>query len=84
MLNRGALEDARLEAKDTKKSEAKAKDSLLRTDPLETKEIGANVFEKKALNFFSGHLRLRKTIKIFPNFPRGFWRFPAKFQRFKK
>ena len=29
-------------------------------------------------------LQLRKTKKVFANFPRGFWRFPTKFQRFKK
>ena len=27
-------------------------------------------------------LQLRKTKKVFANFPRGFWRFPTKFQRF--
>ena len=29
-------------------------------------------------------LRVRKTKKVFANFPRGFWRFPTKFQLFKK
>ena len=29
-------------------------------------------------------LQLRKTKKVFANFPRGFWRFPTKLQRFKK
>ena len=29
-------------------------------------------------------LQLRKTKKVFANFPRGFWRFPTKFQRLKK
>ena len=29
-------------------------------------------------------LQLRKTKKVFANFPRGFWRFPTKFQLFKK
>ena len=29
-------------------------------------------------------LQLRKTKNVFANFPRGFWRFPTKFQRFKK
>ena len=28
--------------------------------------------------------QLQKTKKVFTNFPRGFWRFPTKFQRFKK
>ena len=28
-------------------------------------------------------LQLRKIKKVFTNFPRGFWRFPTKFQRFK-
>ena len=28
-------------------------------------------------------LQVRKTKKVFANFPRGFWRFPTKFQRFK-
>ena len=34
--------------------------------------------------FFFGDFHLRKTKKVFANFLRGFWRFPAKFQRFKK
>ena len=29
-------------------------------------------------------LQVRKTKKVFANFPRGFWRFPTKFQPFKK
>ena len=29
-------------------------------------------------------LQVRKTKKVFANFPRGFWRFPTKFQLFKK
>ena len=29
-------------------------------------------------------LQLRKTKKVFANFPRDYWRFPTKFQRFKK
>ena len=29
-------------------------------------------------------LQLRKTKKVLANFPRGFWRFPTKFQRFKR
>ena len=29
-------------------------------------------------------LQFRKTKKVFANFPLGFWRFPTKFQRFKK
>ena len=29
-------------------------------------------------------LRVRKTKKVFANFPRGFWRFSTKFQLFKK
>ena len=28
-------------------------------------------------------LQLRKTKKVLANFPRGFWHFPTKFQRFK-
>ena len=40
-----------------------------------------NKFFKK---LFSGDLHLRKTKKVFENFLRGFWRFPTKFQRFKK
>ena len=28
-------------------------------------------------------LQLRKTKKVFASFPRGFWRFPTKFKRFK-
>ena len=29
-------------------------------------------------------LQVKKTKKVFANFPRGFWRFPTKFQLFKK
>ena len=29
-------------------------------------------------------LQVRKTKKVLANFPRGFWRFPTKFQLFKK
>ena len=79
-----------------------------RTDPLEAKDTGASVLQKKGFQkifssnlkkkvfkiffqakkvfkkFFSGDFSLRKTKKGFTNFLRGFWRFPTKFQRFKK
>ena len=65
-LSRGEVEDTRLEAKDTKKAEAKAKDSLSedrlsRGQELEcsrprprTKDTAASVFQKKrsAIKFF--------------------------------
>ena len=41
MIIRGRVEDTRLEAKDTKKSDAKAKDSLSEADPLEAKNRNA-------------------------------------------
>ena len=59
MVNRGGVEDTRLEAKDTKKSEAKAKDSLSEDRPSRgqgqefsrprprTKDTAASVFQKK-------------------------------------
>ena len=84
MLNRGAVKDTRLDAKAKDTKNPTPRTALPRTDPLEIKDVGANVLEKKGPKFFSGHLQLRKTIKVFPNFPRGFWRFPTKFQRFKK
>ena len=75
-----------------KKSEAKAKKTLPRTDPLEAKDRNArsqgqgprtlaHAFSKKKVFkiFFSGDLQKRKTIKVFANFPRGFWRFPTYF-----
>ena len=41
--------------------------------------------EKGLQKFFSGNLHLRKPKKkVFADFPQGFWRFPTKFQRFKK
>ena len=69
---RGGVEDTRLEAKakDTKKSEAKAKDSLSEDRASQgqrqecsrprprTKDIGASVLQKQSLkNFFSGDLQ---------------------------
>ena len=71
-----------------------------KTDPLEAKakDTCASVLQKKGLkNFFSSDLKKRsskiffqaistwrKQKKVFKNFLRGFWRFPAKFQWFKK
>ena len=66
---RGGVEDTRLEAKakDTKKSEAKARTALPSTDPLEAKDTGASVLQKKRSSkiffgrclqkFFSGDLK---------------------------
>ena len=50
------------------------------------KEGLQNFFSGKKVfkNFFSGDFHLRKTKKVFTNFLRGFWRFPTKFQQFKK
>ena len=77
---RGGVEDTRLEAKakDTKKSEAKAKDSLFedrtsrgqgqecsRPRP-RTKDTGASVLRKKSLQkFFSGDLQFIGVPRIF-------------------
>ena len=85
---RGGVEHTRLEAKakDTKKFRGQGQ-TLSRARPRpRTKDTDASVFqEKKALqNFFFKRSLLEETKKkVFANFPRGFWRFPTKFQRFK-
>ena len=59
-LTRGGVEDTRLEAKDTKKSEAKAKDSLSDDKPSRGQgpTTQAQVFSKKSLQkSFSGKLQ---------------------------
>ena len=92
-MDRGGVEDTRLEAKvkDTKKSEAKAGTALSRTDPLEAKDRNARgqgqgqrhrtqaqeFSKKRSSNFFSGILQKRKTKKVFANFLQGFWHFPT-------
>ena len=50
-----------------------------RTGMLEAKDTGASGLQKKKdlQNVFSGDLQKRKTKKVFANYPRGFWRFPA-------
>ena len=70
--------------------------ALPSTDPLEAKERNArgqgprtqaHVFSEKKEGLsknFSGDLQTKKkTIKVFVNFLRGFWRFSTKFQGFK-
>ena len=50
------------------------------------KKVFKNFFQAKKVfkNFFSGDLYLRKPKKkVSADFPQGFWRFLAKFQRFK-
>ena len=53
--NRGGVEDTRLEAKakDTKKSEAKAKDSLSEDRHSRTKDTSASALQKKKKKRFS-------------------------------
>ena len=63
-----------------------------------TRLVMESIYEETKLHFFvigeisiggearlaKPMLQLRKTKKGFANFPRDFWRFPTKFQRFKK
>ena len=73
---RGGVEDATFEAKDTKKSEDKAKDRLHEDRPSQGQEHKAQAFsppKKSSPKFFSGDLQKKN---FFPNFPRGFCRFP--------
>ena len=71
---RGGVEDTRLEAKDTKKSEAKAKDSLSEDRPSRgqgqecsrTKDTSTSILQKQGLqNFFSGDLHKKRRKKNF-------------------
>ena len=73
---RGGVEDTRLEAKDTKKSEAKAKNSLSEDRPSRgqgqecsrprTKDTAASVFKKKrSSKSFSGNLQFIGVARIF-------------------
>ena len=82
ILNRVGVENPKLEAKDTKKSEAKAKDSLCEDRLLEakagTRTQGKCSQKKDFLNFFSGVLQ-KKT--RFSNF---FFRRSPKKKIFKK
>ena len=78
VITKGGVEDKRLEAKDTKKSEAKAKDSLSenrtsrgqgqecsRPRP-KTKDIATSVLQKKGLQkSFSGNLQFIGVARIF-------------------
>ena len=69
--------------------------ALPSTDPLEAKERNArgqgprtqaHVFSEKKRSFkkfFRRSPNEKKTIKVFVNFLRGFWRFSTKFQGFK-
>ena len=67
-----------------KKSETKAKDSPSRGQGPRTQAQVFSKKKKKIAKIFSGDLQLRKTKNVFANFPRGFWRFPTRFQRYKK
>ena len=78
LISRGGVEDKRLEAKDTKKSEAKAKDSLSEDRPSRgqgqecsrprprTEVTAASVLQKKRLQkSFSGNLQFIGRARIF-------------------
>ena len=77
LISRGGVEDTRLEAKDTKKSEAKAKDSLSEDRPSRgqgqecsrprTKDTPASVLQKKKglQKSFSGNLQFIGVARIF-------------------
>ena len=94
---RGGVEDTSLEAKakDTKKFRGKGQGQTLSRP--RTKDTDANVLRKRKKvfkiflpakklfkNFFFRRFILEETKKkIFADFPRGFWRFPKKFQLFK-
>ena len=96
----GGVNNTRLEAKakDTKHPRPRtdpleamdrnARDQGPRTQVFSKKRSSKEFFwrfQKKALQkCFSGNLQLKKTKKVFANFPQSYWRFPTKFQRFKK
>ena len=72
LSNGGGVEDTRFEVKDTKKSEAKAKAALPRTERGQrqecsrprTKDTNASVFQKKGLQkFFSGDLQKKNDLE---------------------
>ena len=64
---RGGVEDTRLEAKDTKKSEAKA--ALLKTDPFEAKYRNARgQGPRTQAQVFSKNRSSQKFIRVFKNF----------------
>ena len=97
-LSRGGVDDTRLEAK--AKNAKKIPRPRPRTDPLEAKDQGhrrkCSPKRKKSLqkffsgvkgpqNFFLRQSPLEENKKtVFANFLQSFWRFPTKFQRFKK
>ena len=75
--------------------EAKGQGHRRKCPPKQKKDL-QNFFQSIE-KFFSGNLQkngiqkkflcnlhLRKAKKVFANFPRVFWRYPTKFQRFKK
>ena len=84
-FDRGGVEDTRLEdkAKDTKKFRGQGQ-TLSRPRP-RTKNTGVSVLQKKGLQktFFRRFPLEEDKKRSSQIFPRGFWRFPTKFQRFK-
>ena len=81
---RGEVEDTRLEAK--AKNTKKFRDQGQTLSRPRTKDTGASVLQNKRFSkiFFQAISTWGKQKKVFANFLRGFWRFPTKFQRFKK
>ena len=73
------------EAKD-RPSRGQGQEPRTQTQAFSKKKVFKNFFQAKKVFkiFFSGDLYLRKPKKkFFADFPRRFWRFPTKFQRFK-
>ena len=60
--------------------------SFFKRYPLEENKKVLCKFSARFLAFYllSSDPHLRKTKEVFANFSRDFWRFPTKFQRFKK
>ena len=80
---RGGVEETRLEAKakDTKKFRGQGQGQTLSRPRTLTQ-----VFSKKkrsSINVFQAISTWENQKKVFADFPRGLWRFPTKFQRFK-
>ena len=90
-IDRDGVEDTTFEAKakDPKKFEAKDSPSEYRPSrgkgqecsrPGPRTQVQVISKNKKCLQkVFSADLQKRNTLEVFPNFPRGFWRFPTQF-----
>ena len=87
VFSRGGVEDTRIKAKvkETKKFRGQGQGQTLSRPRPRTKDTDASVLQKKRSSkiFFRRSLLEETKKKIFADFPRGFWRFPTKFQRFK-